>query len=164
MLGPVKKVLLTAAGILSLGTGIVGAFVPLLPTVPLVLLAAFCFARSSKRLHNWLLTHPMFCRIIRDFEAGRGVERRVKVRAIALIIVSMTYSGWMVGRPTAWLGLLVIGSLVAANIWRLPEKKSTPERRRSPLPICSELSCPGRSADCQSPADARFRHSRVVRW
>lgn len=121
MLTPVKKTLLITSGVLSLVLGIIGAFLPLLPTVPLVLLSAFCFARSSERLHNWLLNHRVFGRIIQDFEAGRGVERRIKVRAITLIWISMGLSCWLVGRPMVCLLLAAIGLAVSWNIWRLPE-------------------------------------------
>jgi hypothetical protein len=121
MLLSVKKSLLVMAGIVSLALGILGAFLPLLPTVPLVLLSAFCFARSSERLHQWLLNHRVFGRIIQDFEAGRGVERRIKVRAIVLIWISMTASSLMLQRPMVYLVLGLIGLAVSWNIWRLPE-------------------------------------------
>lgn len=121
MLLSVKKSLLVIAGVISLALGILGAFLPLLPTVPLVLLSAFCFARSSERLHQWLLNHRVFGRIIRDFEAGRGVERRIKVRAIVLIWISMTASSLMLQRPMVYLVLGLIGLAVSWNIWRLPE-------------------------------------------
>jgi uncharacterized membrane protein YbaN (DUF454 family) len=121
MLLSVKKSLLVIAGVVSLALGILGAFLPLLPTVPLVLLSAFCFARSSERLHQWLLNHRVFGRIIRDFEAGRGVERRIKVRAIVLIWISMTASSLMLQRPMVYLVLGLIGLAVSWNIWRLPE-------------------------------------------
>ncbi|MCI5105875.1 MAG: YbaN family protein [Pseudomonadales bacterium] len=121
MLLSVKKSLLVIAGVVSLALGIVGAFLPLLPTVPLVLLSAFCFARSSERLHQWLLNHRVFGRIIRDFEAGRGVERRIKLRAIVLIWISMTASSLMLQRPMVYLVLGLIGLAVSWNIWRLPE-------------------------------------------
>ena len=121
MVIPFKKTLLIVAGTLSLTLGVIGAFLPLLPTVPLVLLSAYCFARSSDRLHNWLLTHPMFGRIIRDFEAGNGVERRIKIRAIVLIWISMGVSCWIVGRPMVYVLLGLIGLAVSCNIWRLPE-------------------------------------------
>jgi len=121
MVVPFKKIVLLVGGVLSLTLGVIGAFLPLLPTVPLVLLAAYCFARSSDRLHNWLLTHPLFGKILRDFESGKGVQRRIKVRAIVLIWLSMGLSGWIVGRPMVYVILALIGLAVSYNIWRLPE-------------------------------------------
>lgn len=121
MLTPIKRTSLIILGIVSLVLGIIGAFLPLLPTVPLVLLAGFCFARSSNWMHNWLLTHPWFGRIIREFESGRGVRRRIKVRAICLIWLSMGISGWLIDRPMVWLILVLIGLSVSLYLWRLPE-------------------------------------------
>lgn len=118
---PLQRALLILAGILSLALGVIGAFLPLLPTVPLVLLSAYCFARSSDRLHNWLLTHPLFGKIIRDFESGNEVKRRIKIRAITLIALSMGFSCWIMDRPAVCVILAVIGIAVSVNIWRLPE-------------------------------------------
>lgn len=121
MLAPIKRYLLISAGIVSLALGVIGAFLPLLPTVPLVLLAGFCFARSSERLHQWLLDHPAFGAIIRNFEAGNGVPRKVKIRAIALIWVSMGVSCWIVGRLELCIMLAVIGLAVSTYLYRMPE-------------------------------------------
>ncbi len=121
MLMPLQRTLLILAGIVSLVLGVIGAFLPLLPTVPLVLLSGFCFARSSQRMHNWLLNHRLFGQIIRDFEAGNGVARRIKVRAIVLIWLSMGFSCWIMDRMMVCVILAVIGLAVSFNIWRLPE-------------------------------------------
>src|SRR5690554_4587333 len=120
----VKRYLLIAAGILSLTLGVLGVFLPLLPTVPLVLLAGFCFARSSSRLHAWLLAHTTFGRIIQDFEAGNGVPRKVKCRAILIIWISMALSCWVVGRIELCFMLAVIGLAVSVYLYRLPEGTS----------------------------------------
>jgi len=125
MLTPVKRALLVGAGCLSLATGVVGAFLPLLPTVPLVLLAGFCFARSSETLHNWLLGHRYFGSIIENFEAGKGIPRRVKVRAITVLWLSMGLSSWIVGRPMLILMLIAIGLATSTYLWRLPEYQTT---------------------------------------
>ena len=116
-----KKTLLAAAGIVSLILGVIGIFLPVLPTVPFILLAGFCFAQSSERLHTWLINHKMFGRIIRDFEAGNGIPRRVKVRAISLLWLSLIFSMWIVARPFAYFLLPLIGSGTTLYLWRLPE-------------------------------------------
>jgi hypothetical protein len=133
MLQNTKRTLLTLGGLLSLGLGIVGAFLPLLPTVPFVLLAAFCFAQSSERLHTWLVNHRAFGRIIRDFEAGNGIPRRVKVRAISLLWISMAISAWIVARPMLWGILALVGTCTTIYLWRLPEPTAddTAERLES---------------------------------
>ncbi len=65
-------------GMTSLALGVVGIVVPLLPTVPFVLLAAFCFARSSERLHDWLIGHAKFGPIIEDWHTRGAISPRVK--------------------------------------------------------------------------------------
>lgn len=121
MLTPLKRSLLVIGGIVSLVLGVIGAFLPLLPTVPLVLLAAFCFARSSETLHNRLINHKHFGAIVRNFEAGQGVPRRVKLRAIVIIWISMGISCWIVAQVFLCAMLFAIGAGVSIYLWRLPE-------------------------------------------
>ena len=89
--------------------------------VALVLLSGFCFARSSRRLHNWLINNRHFGVIIRNFESGKGLPRRVKVRAITVVWVSMGISCWIVARPLLCLLLATIGVGVSVYLWRFPE-------------------------------------------
>ena len=88
----IKKILLVIAGCLSLGLGILGIVVPLLPTTPLVLLAGWCFARSNDRLHDWLITHPRFGLVIRNWRDHRGMQAKHKKRALLLTIASFVLS------------------------------------------------------------------------
>ena len=133
MIQSTKRTLLAACGCIALALGVIGAFLPLLPTVPFILLAGFCFAQSSERLHNWLIHHKWFGRIIRDFEAGNGIPRRVKVRAISLLWVSLALSAWIVARPMLWGILGLIGLCTTIYLARLPEP---PENEtKAPLPL-----------------------------
>ncbi|WP_136658045.1 YbaN family protein [Nitratireductor sp. XY-223] len=74
-----------AAGCVSLALGIIGIPLPLLPTTPFLLLAAFCFARGSERLHSWLVNHPRLGPPIRDWETHRAISRRGKTMAMIAI-------------------------------------------------------------------------------
>jgi len=121
LLTPIKRILLIIAGVLSLVLGVIGAFVPLLPTVPLVLLAAYCFGRSSERLHQWLLHHRYFGPIIDNFQAGKGIPKRVKYRTIAIIWLSMGFSCWMVAKLWLCVMLVCIGLAVSIYLLRLPD-------------------------------------------
>ena len=121
MLTPLKHWLIIIAGLLSLLVGVIGVFLPLIPTVPLVLLAAYCFARSSERLHNWLIGHRHFGAILRNFESGKGIPRQVKVRAVTMVWISLGFSACIVGRPVLIALLFSIGLGVSIYIWRLPE-------------------------------------------
>ncbi len=83
----VKKRFLIVAGFAVLGIGIVGIFVPLLPTTPLVLLAAWLFARSSNKYHQWLHSNRFFGETLRSWEAGEGLTVMTKWRMIMLSTV-----------------------------------------------------------------------------
>ncbi|SLN43424.1 Inner membrane protein YbaN [Roseovarius litorisediminis] len=72
------RILWAAMGLICVGLGLAGVALPLLPTVPFMLLAAFCFARSSERLHNWLLSHPRFGPAIVDWQTNGSINPRVK--------------------------------------------------------------------------------------
>ncbi|MFY0681988.1 MAG: YbaN family protein [Thalassovita sp.] len=74
-------------GLISLGLGLIGVVLPLLPTVPFMLLAAFFFARSSERLHNWLIQHPTFGPSIVDWNEHGAIHPRAKKLATASIVV-----------------------------------------------------------------------------
>lgn len=94
----------TAAGMLSFGIGAVGAFVPLLPTVPLMLLAAFCFARGSERFHDWLIHHPRFGPSIRDWQAHGAISPPAKRAAVGAILLAFGGS-FLLGLPAYALGI-----------------------------------------------------------
>jgi len=79
------RVLLIVAGTLFTGLGILGMFVPLLPTTPFLLLAAACYARSSQRFYHWLLNNRWFGSYIRNYREGKGVPLKAKVFTIALL-------------------------------------------------------------------------------
>lgn len=79
-------------GFLSLGLGIAGYVVPLLPGTVFLLLATFFFFRSNERMYNWVLNHPRFGSLIRNYRAGHGIPRKIKVLAIVLIAVSFGIS------------------------------------------------------------------------
>jgi uncharacterized membrane protein YbaN (DUF454 family) len=80
-----KRRLLIAAGSLCVGLGIVGIFVPILPTTPFLLLAAACYMRSSERFYQWLINNKVFGAYVRDYIEGRGMPIRVKIFTIFLL-------------------------------------------------------------------------------
>ena len=71
-------------GSLFVGLGVMGMFLPLLPTTPFLLLAAACYARGSKRIHAWLLNHPWFGETIRRYQGGHGIPRKARNKTILL--------------------------------------------------------------------------------
>jgi len=88
--------------------GFIGAFLPVMPTTPFVLLAAFCFARSSPGFYNWLMNHRWFGPSLRDWVKTRGIRRRNKIIAISMLIISLI--------PTVFfiIPILAVKLLVAA--------------------------------------------------
>ncbi len=110
----------------SLGLGLLGMFLPVLPTVPFVLLAAFAAARGSERLHRSLLADARFGPMIRDWQAGRAIARRAKWMAtwtmLASAVVLAAAMLWT-GSQRWWLLALPVGcmAIVAAWLWCRPE-------------------------------------------
>ncbi len=99
-------------GVAFLGIGIAGVFLPLIPTTGPLLLSAFLLARSSERLHKWLVNHPRFGRFLSDFEDGRGIPLRTKVVAVTAMSLAFAYTiGWVLTHPVAR------GVIIAIWIW-----------------------------------------------
>ena len=106
------RFLWTIAGWLAFGIGLIGAFVPLLPTVPFMILAAFCFARGSERFHDWLVHHPQFGPAIRDWRKYGAISRRGKVFAVGGIAAAFGMSLLLGVRPS----ILMLQAAVLAGV------------------------------------------------
>lgn len=103
-----KRVLYLCAGLACVGLAYLGAVLPGLPTTPWVLLASYCFARSSPPLARWLKRSPVFGRLLRDWDEHRGVRRPVKIVAACLVVTAVTLSITLGGLP-AWVKWVVGG-------------------------------------------------------
>ncbi|MEQ8689943.1 MAG: YbaN family protein [Pseudomonadales bacterium] len=93
------RVLWIALGWMAVTLGVVGAFLPLLPTTPFLLLAAFAFSQGSQRMHDWLLNHARLGPPIQQWQQHRAISRRTKYWAL-LSMVLVFVLAWMVGAPT----------------------------------------------------------------
>ena len=116
-----QRVLWAAGGALALIAGIIGIFVPLLPTTPFVLLAAFCFSRGSARCERWLLEHPRFGPMVRDWRERHAVPLRAKQFATVMMAAGSLWAALTLASPMAWLPALVC-TVVAVWLWRLPTR------------------------------------------
>lgn len=87
-----KKGFYVVLGTLALAIGFIGIFLPVIPTTPLVLLAAACYMRGSERLHGWLLESKWFGETIRTYQSGQGLRKATKVKAIGLMWIVITIS------------------------------------------------------------------------
>lgn len=96
-----------STGTLSLSLGVIGIFVPLLPTTPFLLLAAACYARGSKKFYDWLINHKVFGSYIRNIREGKGIPKRTKFSAISLLWITILFSVFMVV-PYLWLQIFLI--------------------------------------------------------
>ena len=107
------------AGVLSLVMGIVGVFLPLLPTTPFVLLAAFCFSRGSQRWERWMLRHDRWGPMVRGWRANRAVPLRAKQVATLMMTISCVWVFWTISSPWRWAPATVCAG-VLLWMWRLP--------------------------------------------
>jgi uncharacterized membrane protein YbaN (DUF454 family) len=116
---PWRRLLWLAGGGLSLAAAAVGLVLPLLPTVPFLLLAAWCFSRGSRRIERWMLDHPQIGPPIRDWRAHRAVPLRAKQLATLMMAASCLGAWWLLPSPWRWLPALCC-TAVALWMWRLP--------------------------------------------
>jgi len=110
--GRLSRRLLAGAGSVCVGVGILGVFLPGLPTTPLLLLAAFLFARSSPELHRKLLEHPVLGRYLRDYVERGGLRPGVKWTTVALLWASILLAAWF----SPWLALDIALGVVALGV------------------------------------------------
>jgi len=106
-------------GMTALALGIAGIVLPVLPTTPFVLLAAFCFSRGSLRCETWLLQHPRFGPMVQDWRANRAIPLRAKQLASVMMVVGCAWAGWVMPARVGWLPALVCAA-VATWMWSLP--------------------------------------------
>ena len=112
-------------GWFSFAMGVIGIFLPLLPTTPFILLSAACFARSSPRFYAWITSHHRYGPMIANYLAGNGLPVKAKVMAISLLWVSVSFTLFIVSLLWAKLAMVATALAVSAYIiWRLPTLKT----------------------------------------
>lgn len=121
---PLLRVVLIAVGSLSAALGLIGVFIPVLPTTPLLLVAAACFSRSSPAAYRWLLDSPILGVYLRNYREGRGLPVPAKVLIIGLLWITIGYSALhVVPHAPVKVLLLLIALAVSIHIVRRPSWK-----------------------------------------
>lgn len=108
----IKKILYIVIGCISVGLGAVGAVIPFLPSVPFLLLAAFCFARSSERLNAWFTGTKLYQDNLADYTKGRGMTKKAKIRIMSTVTLLMSIGFILMG-----LRGIVVGCAVLLCVW-----------------------------------------------
>lgn len=122
---PVRAILVVV-GSVSLGLGVIGIFLPVLPTTPFLLLAAACYARSSERLYRWLLGQPSLGPIVTEWRRSRSLPPGVKVRALVVVAITFAVSIVLVDALAVRLVLIVVAAILATFLYRIPTAAPSP--------------------------------------
>jgi len=117
------RLVFAGLGVTFLVLGVVGIFLPLLPTTPFLLLAAGCFARASRRMHHWLLNHTVLGPIVLEWREHRAMPRRAKRAALLLLALSMATSiVFFLADWRAQLAMAAGGLVLGFILWRIPSR------------------------------------------
>ena len=106
----IKKAFFIVLGCLSLGLGAVGAVLPILPTVPFLMLAAFCFAKSSEKLHNWFVATKLYKKNLESFVQGKGRTMKTKIRIMVTVTILMSIGFIM-------MHAVPVGRIILGFVW-----------------------------------------------
>lgn len=124
----VIKIMLIITGWLAVLLGVLGIFMPVLPTTPFLLLAASCFWRSSERLHAWLLNSPRLGLFIRNYQEKKGIPRNVKITAITMLWLSISVSAFFfISKLLVRVLLFAIAIAVTVHLLQIKTLDSTIE-------------------------------------
>ncbi len=107
------KWILITTGTVFVGLGIIGIILPILPTTPFLLLAAACYARSSKRFYNWLINNKWIGTYIKNYREGKGVPLKIKVFTISLLWITILFSIFFIIQ-ISWIKIILL--IIAAGV------------------------------------------------
>ncbi len=110
------RILYLCLGWLMVATGIVGAFLPILPTTPFLLIALWCFSKSSPKLEAWLLSHPRFGPSLRNWREKGAIPRKAKIAAVSLMTMSYAIF-WFATEPTPLRASIVAAVMLGAALF-----------------------------------------------
>ena len=120
--GSLRRPFFLVLGMTFVGLGFLGIVLPVLPTTPLMIVALWCFARSSKRLHNWLYGHRVFGPPLRKWDRHRVISPIAKFASVAAMLASMVYL--VLFSPAAWYAVVAVAAFFAYAAWYVLSKPS----------------------------------------
>lgn len=126
------RILLVICGTFSVILGVVGMFLPIMPTTPFLLLASICYSRSSKRFYNWLITNRWCGKYIRNYREGRGVSLMHKIFSIAMLWLTTGYSVWFV-ISLWWVRLILLAIVIGVTIHLVMIRTFQSEAKNPPV-------------------------------
>ncbi|MBF0583191.1 MAG: YbaN family protein [Magnetococcales bacterium] len=118
------RMLFLLLGLLFVGLGLIGAFLPVLPTTPFMIVALACFARSSQRFHDWLFSHPLFGPTLQQWHHHRVIPPMAKAASVTAMMGSMIYVAAFSNAP--WYLVTAMGLFIAFSAWFILSKPGTP--------------------------------------
>lgn len=116
------RALLMTSGFISVGLGIIGAILPVLPTTPFLILAAVCFSYSSEKFFNKIINNKYFGKNVKDYLEGRGIPMKAKIAAISILWISIGVSAWFI--QILWIKIL-LPTLAVFISWFILNKPTT---------------------------------------
>ncbi|MEJ5202004.1 MAG: YbaN family protein [Anaerolineales bacterium] len=128
----IYRTLLIILGTLCVALGVLGMFLPVLPTTPFLLLAAICYGRSSKRFYRWLMTNRWCGEYIRNYREGKGLPLKQKVLTILLLWLTISLTAWL-AVSTWWVRMILLGIAMGVTIHLVQIKTYKPEPQHSRL-------------------------------
>jgi uncharacterized membrane protein YbaN (DUF454 family) len=126
-----RRALLLILGTLCVALGVLGMFLPLLPTTPFLLLAATCYARSSERFYRWLVTNRWCGEYIRNYREGRGIPLKQKAVTILLLWLTIGSTAWLAVSQW-WVRCILLGVAVGVTIHLVKAKTYRPKAKPGP--------------------------------
>ena len=121
-----SKILLATAGTISVGLGILGIFLPVMPTTIFLIIAAYCYVRSSDKLYNWLINHKILGPYISNYHRYKAMPKRAKIVAISMLWISIIISSYVVSK--LWVSIILIIIAISVTIYILSIKTLTKEQ------------------------------------
>jgi uncharacterized protein len=122
----IRKAILIFTGTICVALGVVGMILPLMPTTVFLLMAAYCYSRSSDRFHYWLLTNRLCGKYITNYRSGKGITARQKVSTILTLWASIGFSMWLLG-GRLWVTLVLAAVAIGVTVHILWIRTYRPE-------------------------------------